>query len=470
MKGNFNSRKFKGGAYTTVVSLLVIVILIVVNLLVSAVSETKDLTSMGTYSLAKETKQYLKGLSTDVNMYYVTENGEENLLFTSLAELFAKESDHIMLSYKDPVQYPQFVYQYNNMGEIHNNSIILENASNPERYTYIDYEDMLIYVVDTTGLTAAKRLQGYDAEMEIVKGLLRVTGDDFKEVYFATGHGEGETALTNDGALPENVANLLELNQCRIHYIDLTRKPIPDDCDLLVIAGPGKDLTEEESEGIKAYMTAGGDVMIFLCVDYNNTGYPQLSALLDYYGMTLNAGLLTENDSEHTSGDKPYYIVSEYSGGNVLWPLGCGITVKKDLRDTLKVTPRAETSGTAFVQPMEQNSSAQKSDEGKFSLLTYAEETYQGNTSRMYVFNTYFYLSDNCLGESRPLKNRELLLNVLSEVTGSEREISIPVKQNREEALSLTGKQKNRLAIISIGCIPGAFLLFGVFAVLRRRR
>lgn len=469
MKGNFNSRKFKGGAYTTVVSLLVIVILIIVNLLVSAAVKSKDLTSMGTYSLSKETKEYLKDLKEDVNMYYVTENGEENLLFKSLAEMFAKESDHITLTYKDPVQYPQFVYQYNNMGEIHNNSIILENASSPERYTYIDYEEMLIYVMDTQSTPPTKRLYGYDTEMEIVKGLLQVTSEDFKEVYFTTGHGETETILNNSGAATENLANLLELNQCRLHYVDLSRKnSVPKDCDLLIIAGANKDLTESEGAMIRDYMSKSGNVMIFLCVDYNNVQFPQLSALLDFYGMNLNPGMLMEGDSSHTGSDKPYLLISEYNGGNVSWPMGCGVTVKENLRDTLAVTTRVTTSGKAYVQASSEQDS--KPQEGKYSLLTYAEETYQGNRGRMFVFNTYLFLSDNCIDASVPLKNRELLLSTLSEVTGSQREISIPVKQNREEALSMTGKERNRLAIFSIGIIPGLFLLAGIVVVIRRRR
>ena len=44
MNSTFNNRKFKGGAYTTAISLLVIVVILIVNLIVSGVFRSKDLT------------------------------------------------------------------------------------------------------------------------------------------------------------------------------------------------------------------------------------------------------------------------------------------------------------------------------------------------------------------------------------------------------------------------------------------
>lgn len=472
MKGSFNSRKFKGGAYAVVLSLLVIVVLIAINLLASAFFPKKDLTKLGTYSLSQEAKDYLKTLSADVTMYYIVENGEESVLFTSLAELFAEESEHLRLEYKDPVQYPQFVYRYNNMGEIRSNSIILVNDAQPERYRYIDYEDMCLYTTDTSSFEVKKTLYGYDAELEIVKGLISITEDSFQKVYFTTGHGEETTVLSNDGELTDTLADLLELNRFQVNYLDLSKKSaVPDDCDLLVVAGPSKDLSDEDRTKIQDWLTAGGEAMIFLCQDYNGTGFPELTALLDYYGMTLEKGLLNEGDSAHTMSEKSSYVVSEYEGANVLWGLGCGVTVKTGLRDTLKVTSLAATTESAYLRT--DLSTAEKEDgdkTGSFSLLTCAEEEYRGNASRLYVFNTFLFLSDNCIDEARPLGNRALLLSVLSGISGEEREISIPVKRDAEEALVMTNREKTRLAVISIGVLPGLWLLAGVLMVIKRRK
>ncbi len=472
MKGSFNSRKFKGGAYATVLSLLVIAVLVAANLLASAFFPQKDLTKLGTYSLSKEARAYLKTLSTDVTMYYVVENGEESVLFTSLAELFAEESEHLTLVYKDPVQYPQFVYRYNNMGEIRSNSIILVNDRQPERYCYIDYEDMCLYTTDTSSFEMKKKLYGYDAELEIVKGLIRITEENFQKVYFTTGHGEETTVLTKNGEITETLSNLLELNQFKVNYLDLSKKSaVPEDCELLVVAGPSKDLSAEDRTKIQDYLTGGGDAMIFLCLDYNNVGFPELTALLDYYGMVLEKGMLNEGDSAFTMSEKSSYVVSDYQGSNVLWGLGCGVSRKETLRDTLEVTSLASTTDRAYLRTDLSETEKEDGDlTGSFSLLSCATEEFRGKVSHLYVFNTFLFLSDNCIDEARPLGNRALLLSVLSGISGEERELSIPVKRDAEEALVMTNKEKNRLAVLSIGVLPGLWLLAGILMVIKRRK
>ncbi len=470
--GNFNSRKFKGGAYAVVLSLLVVVIIIAINLLASAFFPQKDLTSLGTYSLADETKAYLKTLSSDVTMYYIVENGEESVLFTNLAKMFAKESEHLTLEYRDPVQYPQFVYRYNNMGEIRNNSIILVNNADPDRYCYIDYEDMCIYATDTSSFEIQRTLYGYDAEQEIVKGLIGITGEDFKKVYFTTGHGEEKTVLTNEGKLTETLSSLLELNQFQVDYLDLTNKSgVPDDCDLLVIAGPEKDLSSQDREKIQSWLNEGADLMVFLCLDYSGTGFPELTTLLDYYGMTLEEGMVNEGDSAHTMSENSSYVLTTYDGSNVLWGLGCGVSIRDNLRDTLQVSSLAYTTQDAYLRTDFSELTKQEGDKtGSFSLLTVAKEEYLGEVSNVYVFNTFLFLSDSCMDEARPLGNRALLLSVLSEISGAEQEISIPVKRNAEEALVMTNREKTSLAVISIGVVPGLLLLAGVVAVVKRRK
>ena len=77
MNSTFNNRKFKGGAYTTAISLLVIVVILIVNLIVSGVFRSKDLTATGFYSLHKDTVKYLEKYDTPIDLYYVCEVGQE---------------------------------------------------------------------------------------------------------------------------------------------------------------------------------------------------------------------------------------------------------------------------------------------------------------------------------------------------------------------------------------------------------
>ena len=173
MKSTVQTRKFRGGAYATAVSFLVILVLIVVNLISGSLFRRFDVTSTGKYSLADDTKSFVKSVTTPISLYYVTSEGEEDLIIKTGAEQIAAANDLITLTFKDPVQYPQFVYRYNGMQDITNNSIIVVNEDDPERYAYIDSEQMKIYEFDSQRL--ANVHTGYDAEVEIVKAIVEVT-------------------------------------------------------------------------------------------------------------------------------------------------------------------------------------------------------------------------------------------------------------------------------------------------------
>ena len=71
MQNNFSTRKFKGGAYATVLSAVVIAILIVVNLMFTKLNITLDLTSDGKYSLTEDTVTMLGSLEDKITLYYL---------------------------------------------------------------------------------------------------------------------------------------------------------------------------------------------------------------------------------------------------------------------------------------------------------------------------------------------------------------------------------------------------------------
>lgn len=469
MSQKFSSRKFKGGAYSTMLSALVIVILIVINLLATGLFQTKDLTSLGTYSLSKQTKQYLKGLQEDVILYYIVENGKESVLFTNLAEMFAKENAHISLVYKDPVQYPQFVYGYNNMEEIQSNSIIVVSAADPEKYCYINYEDMCIYQINSDTIPITKTLVGYDAELEIVKGMIQVTTEEFQRAYFTTGHGEESTLLVNEGSISEGLRDLLALNQFESSYVDLSKRTsVPEDCDLLVLGGLTRDLLTEEAGLIREYLERGGNVMVFLCFESGKEELTELRRLMEYYGLDIERGILREGDSEYTMNGDSSYLCTKHEGRNVLWALGSGMSIQETQRDGLTVQALVQTSPNAYVDGGNEESG--QTEAGTYTLLAKATETVNGQTGSLYVFNTFLFASDKCLDLSSPLGNRDLLLKQLREVSGAQTEVSIPIKQNKEEALSISDHDKKNLSIVLMGVLPGLFLVAGVVCVYRRRK
>ncbi len=470
---NVNKRSLKNGAYTTIISVVVVVILIIVNLLVSQITHTSDLTDMNTYSLSNESVHYLSTFDTDVTMYYVTESDSKSVMFSNLAELFARENSHIHLSYKDPVQYPQLIYKYNGVNEkINSNSIILVNEAAPERYIYIDYEDMCIYQtkLDSATMTTKKVLYGYDAELEIIKGLVQITGDSTGKVYFTTGHGEETTLLLNEGKISDSLSSLLGLNRLEVGYLSTqTLIEVPNDCSLLVLAGISKDLTEEEVSLIENYMAHGGNVCALL--HYGTSTLPNLSKFLGQFGIELASGILCESDQTLTSNGNPSYVLSTSGSGYCFWPLGCALKLTGKQRNTVGVTMKVNAS-KGYVKGYDATELAFGDGDqiDAYGMMAVATETYHNITSKLYVINSYLFLSDKCINSNSAYKNSEVFLEVLSDGASALSSLSIPTKLDREPALTMNNSQKRNLSILFFGVIPGILLMVGIIVFIRRRQ
>ena len=141
-KATFQSRKFKGGAYATVLSVIVIVLVLFINLAAKQLNLTFDLTSQGRYSLTEETKEFLKGIQDEITIYYLGETDTQLELFEKIAKQFPKTCSKITLEFKDIVKNPRFASQYTDE-TIEYDSFIVVNETNG-RSKYVGYSDMIV--------------------------------------------------------------------------------------------------------------------------------------------------------------------------------------------------------------------------------------------------------------------------------------------------------------------------------------
>ena len=129
IKASFSGRKLKSGAYVSLISVVVVVILLVANMLVSSLKIEIDLSSQNMYTLTEETEKLVEGLKDDITVYYMAPTGSELDLFTKIITKYDNLSDKITIEYKDPVLYPTFAKDYTDK-EISNNSLIVDNNTN----------------------------------------------------------------------------------------------------------------------------------------------------------------------------------------------------------------------------------------------------------------------------------------------------------------------------------------------------
>lgn len=70
IKNSFRSKKFKGGAYATSLSAIMIVLVVVINLFFSELNIKIDLTADAKNSLTDETVEMIKNLDDKITIYY----------------------------------------------------------------------------------------------------------------------------------------------------------------------------------------------------------------------------------------------------------------------------------------------------------------------------------------------------------------------------------------------------------------
>ena len=109
---SFQNRKFQGEAYTSVVSVIVIVAVILVNLFVDRMDIQVDLTASGKYSLTEETITMLESLEDDITIYYLASSGSSIPWFDTIFSKYVKHGKNIELVTVDPIMNPTFAAKY----------------------------------------------------------------------------------------------------------------------------------------------------------------------------------------------------------------------------------------------------------------------------------------------------------------------------------------------------------------------
>lgn len=131
-----NRIAMQGGSYSLILTAVVLAIVIVCNVLVSALP-----TSLTSFDIsAAQLYAVLSNLTQDVTIYWIVQADEEDAVIENLLGEYESLSDHIIVEKKNPDAYPTFAQQYTEE-EVKNNSLVVECG---ERNRYISYDDIYL--------------------------------------------------------------------------------------------------------------------------------------------------------------------------------------------------------------------------------------------------------------------------------------------------------------------------------------
>lgn len=103
IRKSFSSRQFKSGAYSSVITVIVIALVVIVNLVFNKLDLSTDLTSDSLFTLTKESQKVLKDVKDDIIESTIWwQVAVSRIIFQRVIKQYNKVSDNIKVVKKDP--------------------------------------------------------------------------------------------------------------------------------------------------------------------------------------------------------------------------------------------------------------------------------------------------------------------------------------------------------------------------------
>jgi hypothetical protein len=316
----------------------------------------------------------------------------------------------------------------------------------------------------------------FNGEMMFTAMLLAVENPKPLKAYFLQGHGEpslsdsGETDYQKFGAvLAENYIATEPLNL-------LGDSAVPDDCNLLIIAGPRTEFSEPELSKIDQYLAQGG--RLFMLFNYFSIKKPTgLEPILQKWGVNVIADAVADPKNTTSGQDVIVYNFSTHPAVNPLTQLALQMILprpvgKVDWKNPPDNAPKVDE--LAFSGPQSTLMGDPSAAPRSYPLLVAVEQKAVAGvantrgTTRIIVAGDSFFLGNRQIesGANRDFAgyaaNWLLDRTVLLEGIGPR-----PVTEFR---LTMTRTQLQNVRWLLLGALPGGVLVFGWLVWLVRRK
>jgi len=328
------------------------------------------------------------------------------------------------------------------------------------------------------------------SEEQLINAITKVVRDK-RIIYFLTGHGEYD--ISDDGAKGLSIlSRMLIANNAEVKTVMLgVKKEIPDDCDLLIVAGPKNSLTEEEEKIINEYLENGGDGLFLIentpvttfdkpLTEEEKRKNPSLNNILAEWGVWVADDIVVDL-SNFIGKDVGCPATRNYPKHDVIvkdldytfYIRPRSISTLKHRRKTIKIAPLVltESGGSSWAETDRTLNIKFNEEEDTLGPIPIAyiiwEPKEEGELADTHiaVFTDADFLSNAFIEK---YSNAKLGLNVINWLLASEQKIFIDRKDIEIERLELTNKQK-RIVIVILFLAPLFIAVGGIVTWLQRK-
>jgi len=451
------ARQTRYAAYATVYILVVIAAVAAANVLANRYSKSYDATSNKRYSLSEQTAKIVKGLKQDATITYFAQSTRFQQ-GKDLLDEYRNLSPKLHVEYVDPDKKPEIARE---AGIKNYGTAMVQIGTRKEEAKSLTEE----------GITGA---------------FIRVLKNNTRTVCFTAGSGEHKIDDKDRNGY-SRFKELVAKDNYESKSIDLLQKAeVPNDCTVLVVAGPTRDYQQPEVDAIKKYVEGGGRALLMLDPPLKigrteTADNDALTSLLQTWGVTLNKDLILDlNPIGQLAGLGPQValvsnyesqpIVSSLKGTATGFPLSRSLEIKNGEKSTVQKLFDSSQSSLATnnlsspaVDPRDP-----KNKKGPLTIAaagTYKSEK-QDTQGRFVVIGSSSWAANSFI---RFNGNSDLALNTIDWLSSDEDLISIRPKEQEDRRITMTRAQLSWVRTTSQFLLPLVVVIAGVSAWWRRR-
>ncbi len=473
IKKEFGTRSSKAGSYSFFLTVIVLAIIVTVNFALSFLPDSyvqEDLTANQLYSISSQSKVLLSTVEEDITIYWIVTSGEEDEYIEKLLHNYEDYSSNVTVEKIDPDLDPEFTNSYTD-GTVYNNSVVVECG---DKYRYISYEDM--YEASNSYYSMYSTADQFAGESLVTSAISYCITDEIPVVHVLEGHGEE--------SLTEGFSDALERDNLTTETLSLLNgESVPEDVECILINAPTTDISETEKDMLISYLDNGGRILIISGTVLEEE-LPNLNAVIEYYGITIQEGVVIEEDTDYYVFGNPVILMPSINssditdpltddGYHVIMPISKALDIS-DASDDVTVTSLLETSEDSFIKEEGYDiTTYEKEDddiEGPLTLAALVTKDLDDDQQSQLVWIASSEILDEVYNSYSSDANEDFVLNALEMMCEKDDSISVRSKSLTHEYLTVSTSDANMIKVVTIAIIPAAYLIVGIIVVVRRRR
>ena len=447
---------------------LMIILSMFVSFIFNINSVTMDFTPEKILTLSNDTIDILNSVRKKTQIYYIGRISNANATYQEFLKKYENQNDNISVEYVDLNENRTLHTQYmSGVTRINEASLLVVCE---DEYIYLDSDDYI-----TTKQESDYEYHSLlEIESQLTEAIYYTNNTEKKKIYMLSSNQEYE--------FTERMVNKIKRKGYDIELLYIKDKitsiepDVPEDCDVLIMNSPEEDYSDDEVDALTEYVDEGGKLIVFL--DPLNEELPKLYSFLEDYGLSVESGIVIEQDESMYADETPYYLapqISEHditksvldSNLHVYTMTSKGIDIDESNSNESR-TDILMTSRRAFAKKSDYDNISDKGDEdvgGPFSIASLVER----NNGELLLVTSNIFLNDDADKDSLGADSK-FLIGMLDYMSNKKQWINIAGKNVKYNVALYQTDYVKRIRIIFIVVIPLLILILGIAVVIIRSK